>query len=76
MALKIEAKRKDGIRRCGMHHPATAVVHPEGKFTAAQVKELKAEPLLHVVEVPAAPAAKAKKGEPPAEDKGNEKDGE
>ncbi len=73
MQLKIEAKRKNGIRRCGVHHPATAVVHPDGKFTAAQVKDLKAEPMLIVTEVPAAIAAEKKDGKKAAEAKGEAK---
>ena len=57
MAIKIACKRP-GFRRCGMEHPAEAT-YPDGKFTAAQLRELKAEPMLVVVEVPGeAPAEK------------------
>lgn len=50
MALKITAKR-NGFRRAGMAHPDHAVVHPDGTFSAAQVEQLKADPMLVVDEV-------------------------
>ncbi|MBM4394366.1 MAG: hypothetical protein FJ087_01595 [Deltaproteobacteria bacterium] len=49
MVIKIACK-KPGFRRCGMEHPAEAT-YPGGKFTPAQLRELKAEPMLVVVEV-------------------------
>ncbi|MEP2707780.1 MAG: HI1506-related protein [Roseibium sp.] len=43
MTLRITAKPKEGFRRCGVHHPSEAVDYPEGRFTPADVKALKAE---------------------------------
>lgn len=51
--IKIACKRP-GFRRCGMEHPAEAT-YPDNKFTAAQLRELKAEPMLVVVEIPDVP---------------------
>lgn len=39
---------KDGFRRCGVAHPKSAVDHPDDAFTAGQLKELQAEPMLLV----------------------------
>lgn len=50
MAIQIVAK-KDGFRRCGIEHVGTKV-YPAGQFTAAELKTLKAEPMLAVAEVP------------------------
>lgn len=47
-ALRITAKPRKGFRRCGLHHPAAAVDHPEGRFSAAEIERLKAEPNLVV----------------------------
>lgn len=49
-AIKIISK-KDGFRRCGIAHPAASVIHPDGTFTAEQIKVLKTEPMLIVEEV-------------------------
>lgn len=46
--LRITAKPRKGFRRCGVHHPAEAVDHPEGRFSAAEIEVLKAEPNLVV----------------------------
>jgi|GEM_PF-1424855 len=48
LALRITAKQRKGFRRCGVHHPAAAVDHPEGRFSAAEIEVLKAEPNLVV----------------------------
>jgi hypothetical protein len=48
LALRITAKPRNGFRRCGLHHPAAAVDHPEGRFSAAEIALLKAEPNLVV----------------------------
>jgi len=47
--IRITAK-KDGFRRCGLAHGKEPVEYPNDHFTAAQLKQLKAEPML-VVEV-------------------------
>lgn len=52
MPVTITAK-KDGFRRCGVGHPATAVEHPDGRFSAAELALLKAEPMLVVHETAA-----------------------
>ena len=54
--LIIIARRREGIRRCGVFHPGEHVEHADAAFTTAQVKILKADPDLIVTE---------KKGEPP-----------
>jgi hypothetical protein len=41
--------RKDGLRRAGIAHTGD-VTHPAGAFTAAQLKLLRAEPLLTVID--------------------------
>ncbi len=78
MALQIVSKR-EGFRRCGVAHPATPVVYPDGTFTSAELKRLKAEPMLVVVEVPDSALPKAAEGEPSerpaAEGKGKGKAG-
>ncbi|MCV0424663.1 MAG: hypothetical protein K5905_04260 [Roseibium sp.] len=48
MVIRITAKPREGFRRCGFHHPSKAVDHPEGRFSADQIKVLKAEPNLVV----------------------------
>lgn len=48
LVLRISAKLRNGFRRCGVHHPAAAVDHPEGRFSAAEIERLKAEPNLVV----------------------------
>lgn len=58
MPVIITAKR-EGFRRCGVAHPAHAVKHPDGRWTAAELAVLKAEPML-VVEVTPGPEAKGK----------------
>jgi len=51
MTIRITSK-KNGFRRCGIEHPDQTVVHPDGTFTPEQIKQLKAEPMLIVEEVP------------------------
>lgn len=65
MSIRIKSK-KAGFRRCGIAHPAEFVEYPDNKFSAEQLKTLKAEKML-IVEVgkpgaaqAAAAAAKAK----------------
>jgi hypothetical protein len=48
LALRITAKPRKGFRRCGLHHPAAAVDHPEGRFSETEIALLKAEPNLVV----------------------------
>ena len=40
--------RKDGFRRCGVTHPATATEYPDDRFTGKELKALQAEPMLTV----------------------------
>lgn len=49
-----------GMRRCGMVHPVQAV-HPDGTFSAAQLKVLRADPSFTVVEVPDSALPKGQK---------------
>ena len=49
--LRITAKPKDGLWRCGVYHPALPVEHPRGRFSAAEEVRLRAEPRLLVVDV-------------------------
>ncbi|WP_299440177.1 HI1506-related protein [uncultured Rhodospira sp.] len=65
-ALTITARPEKGFRRAGVHHPARAVTHPPGTFTAEQVEALKAEPHLVVVETAPAPMPPPPKEKPPA----------
>ena len=51
--VRITAKRK-GFRRCGVEHSTKPTVWYEGDFTAAQLKQLQAEPMLVVDVDPAA----------------------
>lgn len=41
--------KKDGFRRCGVAHAATATEYQDGAFTKQELAELQAEPLLTVV---------------------------
>ncbi len=50
MLIKISS-RNDGFRRCGVAHTKELKTWPEGKFSAKQLKVLKAEPMLTVIEV-------------------------
>jgi hypothetical protein len=45
--------KKEGFRRCGVDHPSTRTEHPDGTFTADQVKILQGEPMLVVELIPA-----------------------
>jgi hypothetical protein len=51
----IITSRKDGFRRAGLAHPAQAVTHPDGRFTPGQIEALRAERMLVVQVIPAAP---------------------
>lgn len=62
--LRITAKR-DGFRRAGIAHPGTPVDHLASKFTEAQIKALKNEPMLVVEEIQVK-EEKAKEPDPPA----------
>ncbi|WP_049857119.1 HI1506-related protein [Trabulsiella odontotermitis] len=42
------ASKQDGFRRCGVAHSSALVVWPDDKFTAKQLKQLQAEPMLIV----------------------------
>ena len=42
------ASTRPGLWRCGVQHPAEAVIHPAGTFSAEQVERLRAEPALVV----------------------------
>ena len=43
---------QEGFRRCGVAHSETAIQYSGDHFTDEQLKELKAEPMLVVTEVP------------------------
>ena len=47
MPVQITAK-KDGFRRAGVAHPAVMTEYPDDVFTAEQLAQLKAEPMLTV----------------------------
>lgn len=47
MGIMITSKR-NGFRRAGVAHSETLTVYPDDRFTEAQIKELKAEPMLVV----------------------------
>lgn len=49
--------KKDGFRRCGMAHSAKPVQHGDDAFSAAQLEQLQAEPMLVVelIDVPKNP---------------------
>ncbi|NYZ12883.1 hypothetical protein HL658_09995 [Azospirillum sp. RWY-5-1] len=57
--LRITARPAKGFRRAGVHHPASAVEHPPGTFTVAQVWRLGAERLLTVELLESPPATVA-----------------
>lgn len=63
--IKINSKRA-GFRRCGIAHPKDSVMYPDGRFTAAELAILKAEPMLVVVEIvkPAPPKASIPEPDP------------
>lgn len=48
--IRIRSKQ-DGFRRAGTAHPAETTEYPDDHFTAHQLAELKAEPMLVVEEV-------------------------
>ncbi|AWB06809.1 hypothetical protein A6A40_17305 (plasmid) [Azospirillum humicireducens] len=70
--LLIAARPAAGFRRCGLHHPPAEVRHPAGAFTEAEVRALKAEPNLIVIE--AEPDGGADAAEKPARKAGKGKD--
>jgi hypothetical protein len=45
--LRIKSKR-EGFRRCGVAHSKQWTEYPEGRFTAAELARLKADPMLTV----------------------------
>jgi hypothetical protein len=59
MSITITSKRA-GFRRCGMPHPAEPVTYDDDKFSEEELKALKAEPMLVVVESEDKDAAKKK----------------
>lgn len=48
--IRIRSKRHL-FRRCGIAHPKVAVAYPDGRFSAAELAILKAEPMLVVEEI-------------------------
>ena len=46
----IITSKKDGFRRCGVAHPAAPTEYPEGTFTPDQIKTMRNEPMLVVLE--------------------------
>lgn len=51
MAIRITCKAKGGIRRCGVRHPSQPVEYAEDAFSTAELKILKADPDLVVVDL-------------------------
>lgn len=49
--------KKEGFRRCGVAHSATAAYHEDDRFSKEQLAALKAEPMLIVDEGVAPPKA-------------------
>jgi hypothetical protein len=49
----IITSKKEGFRRCGVAHPTTPTEHEDGFFTPDQIKMLRAEPMLVVLEAEA-----------------------
>lgn len=45
------ASKKEGFRRCGVAHAKEPVEYADGRWSAEQLKALKAEPMLVVTEV-------------------------
>ncbi len=43
--------KKEGFRRCGVAHPATATEYPAGTVTPGQIEALHNEPMLMVLEI-------------------------
>lgn len=66
--LRIVARR-EGFRRAGIAHPGHPVDHPIDRFTPEQIEQLRAEPMLVVVEVDES----VKAGKPPRGDGKNDK---
>lgn len=52
----IKAKR-DGFRRCGVAHPAKPTKYQDDAFTAEQLAEMQAEPMLDVSAIGVDPGA-------------------
>jgi len=50
--IRIRSTRKEGIWRCGVHHGPEPVDYPDDRFTAEELRRLKAEPFLVVEEIP------------------------
>lgn len=48
--IRIKSK-VEGFRRCGIAHSKEPVDYPDDKFSAAELKTLKADPVLAVEEV-------------------------
>ncbi|MDT0496523.1 HI1506-related protein [Algiphilus sp. W345] len=59
--IRITAKPREGFRRAGMHHPATAVDHPIDTLSDEDIAALKGEPRLIVETVEIDTPAPAKK---------------
>ncbi len=57
----IITSKKDGFRRCGVAHPASATDYPDGFFTPEQIKALHDEPMLVVLEAEEAEAEPSNK---------------
>ncbi len=54
--MLIITSKKEGFRRCGVAHPAKQTEHPDGAFTQEQIKALREEPMLMVLEAEEAKA--------------------
>ncbi|MEW5803729.1 MAG: HI1506-related protein [bacterium] len=49
--IRIISKR-NGFYRCGIRHSTTPTDYPDGRFTHEQIRRLKEEPQLVVIEMP------------------------
>lgn len=50
MAIRITSKQ-EGFRRAGIAHPKEPTYYPDDRFTPAELKQLKADPVLDVKKV-------------------------
>lgn len=60
--IRITSK-KEGFRRCGVDHPAVPTEYPMDRFDEAELKRLRAEPMLVVEIIEPEPGKKPAKKE-------------
>jgi Mu-like prophage FluMu N-terminal domain len=73
--IRITARPPRGIRRAGVHHPASTVDHPDDRFTEDQLKKLQLDPdlIVDVVDVTEG-EAEGRKGDAGKASTGGKKD--